>query len=1129
MKRFIALLVSFIMLLPCISLADGIEEKEYVEDRVLWSSDFEVWEHGESPSGRGNSNAVTPTEWITVPTDTGGSVIEDELTGNKYYRFYNNGTANVTQTFMQTFNMTTQDFRVFKIEFDVKSNGIAFNARWKTLSKLTYFVNLSRNASRLYSKAFLPTQWNHIEIIVDDNKNLMKIKLNGLLAYENVFQTAWEAKKTLGYFYFSTTLFPGDELLFDNMKLTTLIPEYDVENIEKPENVEEYFFTPAENGIPEIRNEGEKIGYAAWNISSTRTQGGMTPFGHRTYVVMNADPSYINEFDTLTGEYITSFDVPEKSFYYSFQPASDGKMHHTNGEGWYTYDPKTGKSTLFKSVFEKKTTTAWGMNPGADDNRDYFYTAHSAGTDVVEYNIKTGEFRIFDDVSDGMKYLHAATGNDKYIFATAGDDGGTERAIRLDKETGERKIWYNDHTDITAGNMPHCIVVGDKLFTSIRSWVFCIDTNTMTEFAKFETGARGGRQRISYTQPGGDPDLIYYLTPNQVGLNSFNLKTGEIKESVKKFNESKEGLGAVEFGEWIQKKDGTWAIYACVEGTHAALITPGDPEIEYIELTAPGRGFGDPVSPDYYHVSRDDILYTGGFRAGVNAVDLKDNTPLFSVKQNSQHGITEVNGMIFCGTYSSGYFYMIDPEKPAVYKTDNPKFYYESKFGCRHYNASTTNAGFCMHCAITDYGGDNGGVVLSTYANGKPMAREYGAFIPVENITGQCYKDGYIYAASTVIVNLHEPHEEAHIAKINARTGEPVIVKSYDIPDVGPIKVYGEPVMGPDGYLYAIANQGVTLLCIDPENMELVRYKSYYKQRETTNTVLGDLMIMGADGVIYNSMGDQLHAINIETLEAVLLHGNCTHFTLDNYGNIIKNNGNNSAGNDLIYLTVNQRQRLDVMIKNAEKYFKEEEFSKTSWKIYQNALADAKKIDLYKDSDEKVKEAAKKLTFAIKDLQTKYDEEAGFAYVFGDNMAAFADMTGYEDTEALHAVNMLKHSKIINGINNKTFAPDKSITRAEFVKILSVIEGCDDEIASKPYSFTDVTSDKWYYDYVQIAYEKGWINGKTETEFAPDDIITEEQMITILNRIKPDSFDEGEDKKTTRAEAAKILYDYINK
>jgi len=211
MKRILAMLLAVIMLIPGYSVyADAIEEFDYIEDEVIWSCDFEDLEVGEHPSGRGNSNAVTPSEWITVPANTGGGIVKGEETDNKYYRFYNNTDANVSATFMQTFNMTTQNLSCFKIEFDIKTEGVAFNSRWTSSSVTTYFANLTRNSSKLYSKSFMPTQWNHIEIIVDDNKNMMKILVNGLLATETTFQTPYKAGKAHSYCYTTLTLYPKD-------------------------------------------------------------------------------------------------------------------------------------------------------------------------------------------------------------------------------------------------------------------------------------------------------------------------------------------------------------------------------------------------------------------------------------------------------------------------------------------------------------------------------------------------------------------------------------------------------------------------------------------------------------------------------------------------------------------------------------------------------------------------------------------------------------------------------------------------------------------------------------------------------------------------------------------------------
>lgn len=1136
MKRITALILILSFVCSLTTFAYDISKNDYTPGEVLFTSDFEIYNDGEQPTGNGNTNEVCPPEWINVPSSTGGGVVEDEISGNKYYRFYNDTNANVTANFIQYFNMTLQDIKAMKIEYDVRTMGVAFYSRWRDNvgSQNTFFMNLSRNSGDVFSKNIQPEVWNHFEVIIDDNKNLMQVWVNGILATEELFQQVYTKNKTICTLTFSATLFPGDEAFLDNVKITKLIPGYDESQAVVQGTVQktEIEYKPSENGMPLIGEQIE-LGEPAFNETSTQIGGGLTKLGHRTYVSMNAKPSYFNEYDTLTGQYIRSFPVNESSFYYAFQVGSDGMLYHSGGPEVYQYDPETKINKKIESYITDATGTSWGMNLGVSGDNTKLYNAHwigkyykeGKGMPVAEYDVLTGKTNVYYGVGGELKYTHAATGNEDYIFCSGGDDAGSERLIRVDKKTGEQLIWYNTDPEIVSGNMGQCILVGDKLFTRIRAWSFCIDIDTMTEFARFQSGTRGGRQSVSYPRPGGDPNIVYYPMPNDIGLMEFNIQTGESKENVIYENPVSE-LGKMEFGQWIQKKDGTWAIYACVKDTHVALITPGDPHVEYIELKAPSLGFGTTVQPNYYHITRDDMLYVGGYRAGINGFDLKTKTPVFSVKQNSQHGISEANGMIFCGTYSSGAFYMIDPEKPVVFDSGNPKYIFTSEYGCRHYNVSGTNAGFCMHSGIADYGQPEGSVIMSTYADGEPKVKEYGGIAPGENITGMCYKDGYIYAGSSVMVNLQEPHAEARIVKLDARTGEVVLEKTYEIEGLPKIGTYGEMAFGPDGNIYVIANEGVTLMVVEPENLELLRYKSYAKQRENGASVVSPWIRFGAEGVLYTNMGEQLFSVNIETLESVLLWGNCDRFAIDNDGNILKRRGGNSTGTILVAMQVDQRQRLDIMIRNAEKYYKEEDYSKVSWKMFENALSDAKKIDLKKSTDEEVKAAARKLSFAIFDLQTKYDEEAGFAYIFGGNPAAFDDMKGY-DAETLKAVNTLKHSKIISGLSNKLFAPEKAITRAEFVKLLAVIEGCDDEI-TEAHEFTDVSKDSWYYDYVQVAYKNGWIEGKSSTEFAPEDIITREQMIIILNRIKPDSFAQGEAVETTRAEAAKLLYDYMN-
>ena len=87
----------------------------------------------------------------------------------------------------------------------------------------------------------------------------------------------------------------------------------------------------------------------------------------------------------------------------------------------------------------------------------------------------------------------------------------------------------------------------------------------------------------------------------------------------------------------------------------------------------------------------------------------------------------------------------------------------------------------------------------------------------------------------------------------------------------------------------------------------------------------------------------------------------------------------------------------------------------------------------------------------------------------------------------------------INGYEDKTFRPDNSITRAEFIKIVNKVFGYNDK-GTQP--FTDVNQNDWYYNDVCIAVKAGYINGKTPTIFEPNSAITRQEVAKILTTIK---------------------------
>lgn len=86
---------------------------------------------------------------------------------------------------------------------------------------------------------------------------------------------------------------------------------------------------------------------------------------------------------------------------------------------------------------------------------------------------------------------------------------------------------------------------------------------------------------------------------------------------------------------------------------------------------------------------------------------------------------------------------------------------------------------------------------------------------------------------------------------------------------------------------------------------------------------------------------------------------------------------------------------------------------------------------------------------------------------------------------------------IINGYTSKAFAPEKTITRAEFAKITVASLGLPLENIT---SFNDVPSNEWFYPYVGTAHKYGIINGVTKEKFNPHGTITVEEACLMAER-----------------------------
>ncbi|CEQ22242.1 putative S-layer protein [[Clostridium] sordellii] len=96
-------------------------------------------------------------------------------------------------------------------------------------------------------------------------------------------------------------------------------------------------------------------------------------------------------------------------------------------------------------------------------------------------------------------------------------------------------------------------------------------------------------------------------------------------------------------------------------------------------------------------------------------------------------------------------------------------------------------------------------------------------------------------------------------------------------------------------------------------------------------------------------------------------------------------------------------------------------------------------------------------------------------------------------------INQFISSGYVNGYEDGTFRPDNSITRAEFVKLVNKYFGFN---IKEEINFSDINTNDWYYNDICIASKSGYINGYEDKTFKPNKTITREEVSKILITIK---------------------------
>lgn len=106
----------------------------------------------------------------------------------------------------------------------------------------------------------------------------------------------------------------------------------------------------------------------------------------------------------------------------------------------------------------------------------------------------------------------------------------------------------------------------------------------------------------------------------------------------------------------------------------------------------------------------------------------------------------------------------------------------------------------------------------------------------------------------------------------------------------------------------------------------------------------------------------------------------------------------------------------------------------------------------------------------------------------------FSDITGHPNQTAIEA---LASRGIINGMDAARFAPDDTMTRAQFAAIVVRGLGLPQKAGS---TFSDVKAGDWFAPYVGTACAYGIVNGRSAAVFDPNGTITRQEAAVMVAR-----------------------------
>jgi predicted DNA-binding antitoxin AbrB/MazE fold protein len=195
----------------------------------------------------------------------------------------------------------------------------------------------------------------------------------------------------------------------------------------------------------------------------------------------------------------------------------------------------------------------------------------------------------------------------------------------------------------------------------------------------------------------------------------------------------------------------------------------------------------------------------------------------------------------------------------------------------------------------------------------------------------------------------------------------------------------------------------------------------------------------------------------------------------------------NTSGTMAILITNYKRNEL----KSVESVFETKETTDPTIPWYTPFMRKAQSLNVINNSDQAFTQVSRA---KLSDMITKLLE----VEIVEDAQNPFSDIS--ESTTYSESILTLKKLGIIKGYDDGTFKPQRSVTRAEALKIILMTAGVPESMEQS--IFTDVDNEQWFTKFVMAANKLGIVKGYADGEFKPQRTITISEMTKILIKVK---------------------------